>query len=96
VRHAQWKALDLLWGNGESLGQIVACGLFVIVACAVVLTWKYEQFTWPTSFWVVTRAFWGVQGNPPMPSAYLTALTVSRFVLFGLFMAILIKRLARR
>ncbi|MDO9310728.1 MAG: pentapeptide repeat-containing protein [Nitrosomonas sp.] len=96
IRHAQWKALDLLWGNGESLCRIVVCGLFAITTCAAILTWQEPLFSWPGSFGVVASAFWGISTTPPVPGNYLVALTAIRFLLFGLFMAVLIKRLARR
>jgi len=96
ARHVQWKALDLLWGNGESLYRILICGIFSIFAWAVFLAWQLPQFSWPDSLGVVVRAFWGVSTTPPVPGNHLAALTAFRFVLVGLFMAILIKRLARR
>lgn len=96
VRHAKWKALDLLWGNGESLYRIVICGLFVIVASAALLSWQDPLFSWPASLGVVATAFWGSNTTPPVPGDYLAVLTAVRFILFGLFMAILIKRLSRR
>ena len=96
VRHAKWKALDLLWGNGESLSRVVVCGLFMIIAGAALLSWQYPQFSWPTSLGVVATAFWVGSTTPPIPPDYLAILTAVRFILFGLFMAILIKRLSRR
>ncbi len=95
-RHAKWKMLDLLWGNGESLYRIVICGLFVIAICAALIIWRDPQFSWPSSLGVIASAFWGISTTPPVPNAYLGVLTITRYVLFGLFMAILIKRLARR
>lgn len=96
ARHARWKALDLLWGNGESIFRILLTGVATVILWAIFLAWAYPQFTWPQSIVSVTYAFWGVTGSPPLPSHDLTLLTVVRFVLFGLFMAILVKRLARR
>lgn len=96
VRHAKWKALDYLWGNGESLYRIVASGLFAIIACAALLVWSRSQFAWPDTIWVVAKAFWGVDGAPSVPRGYFVLLTVVRFILVGLFMAILVKRLSRR
>lgn len=96
VRHAMWKALDLLWGNGESLYRIVVCGLFVIVSGAALLSWQAPQFSWPASLGVVATAFWGSNNTSPVPGNYLAVLSSIRFILFGLFMAILIKRLSRR
>lgn len=96
ARHLQWKLLDLLWGNGESLLRVLICGIFFVFAWSAFLSWKYSTFSWPESLSVVVQAFWGVTTMPPLPEGHLAALTALRFVLFGLFMAILIKRLARR
>ncbi len=97
ARHLQWKALDLLWGNGESLIRVFISGVFFVVTWSAFLAWQFPQFTWPDSLNVVTQAFWGVSATtPPVPKGHLAALTALRFVLAGLFMAILIKRLARR
>lgn len=96
ARHARWKVLDLLWGNGESIVRILLTGVATVILWAIFLTWTNPQFTWPQSLVSVVHAFWGVTGSPPLPSYQLTLLTAVRFVLFGLFMAILVKRLARR
>jgi hypothetical protein len=94
--HLQWKSLDLLWGNGESFFRVLVCGLSLIFAWSAFLAWKSPQFSWPESLSVVIRSFWGVSTTPPVPEWHLVALTALRFILVGLFMAILIKRLARR
>ncbi len=96
VRHLQWKALDLLWGNGESIFRVLGCGIFLVVVWGAYLAWQYPQFSWPESLRVSVQAFWGVSTTPPVPDGHLAALTALRFLLVGLFMAILIKRLARR
>lgn len=96
ARHLQWKALDLLWGNGESLFRVLVCGFFLVFAWSGFLAWQSPQFTWPESLGVVIRSFWGISTSPSVPEWHLVALTTIRFVLFGLFMAILIKRLTRR
>ena len=96
ARHLKWKALDLLWGNGESLLRVLACGIFLVFIWSALLAWQFPEFSWPESLSVVSRAFWGVSTTPPVPGGHLAALTAFRFVIAGLFMAILIKRLARR
>lgn len=96
IRHARWKALDLLWGNGESIFRILITGAMVIFIWAGILAWANPDFTWPQSLGSVTYAFWGISTSPSLPKHELVALTVIRFTFFGLFMAILIKRLARR
>jgi len=96
IRHAKWKVLDYLWGNGESLFRIVVSGLFAVIFCAALLAWNHSQFSWPDTIWSVAEAFWGVEGTQSLPRGYLATLTAVRFILLGLFMAILIKRLSRR
>lgn len=96
AHHAHWKALDLLWGNGESMFRIFITGVVIIILCAFCLTWSNPQFSWPQSLFAVAHAFWGVASSPPLPAHQQTLLTIVRFVLFGLFMAVLVKRLARR
>jgi hypothetical protein len=96
IRHAKWQAFDLLWGNGESIYRILFCGLFAVITCAALLSSQHLEFFWPSSLGVVAMAFWGISTTPPLPGSYFMVLTVIRFVLFGLFMAILIKRLSRR
>ena len=96
ARHVRWKALDLLWGNGESIVRILLTGVSTVILWAIFLAWSNPQFPWPQSLVAVSYAFWGVSGSTLLPSLQLTLLTIVRFVLFGLFMAILVKRLARR
>ncbi|BCB61898.1 hypothetical protein HaloA020_25990 [Halomonas sp. A020] len=96
IRHARWKALDLIWGNGESIIRVLISGATVIFLWASVLVWADPNFNFHQSLMSVTYAFWGVDTSPPLPRHEFTALSVIRFTFFGLFMAILIKRLARR
>jgi len=50
----------------------------------------------PDAFLEALVHFWGVQYRAPMAVAYIVPLTVLRYILIGLFMAILVKRLSRR
>lgn len=96
LRHACWKALDLLWGNGESIVRILIVGVFTVFLWAILVTWANPKFTFFHSLILVFKAFWGVTQSHHLPGLQLALLTVARFVLFGLFMAVLIKRLAQR
>jgi len=96
IRHVRWKALDLLWGNGESIARILLTGVFTVCFWSSYLTWNNPQLSWSQSLVEVAYAFWGVSGGTSIPSHQVALLTIVRFVLFGLFMAILVKRLARR
>ena len=94
--YLKWLALDLLWGNGESLFRVVASGVMVVTLVAV---WRFiskPEMGLAQAFLVSLAHFFGVEHETavsPVPSILLAAV---RFVLFGLFMAILIKRLSRR
>ena len=96
VQHLRWKALDLIWGNGESLLRVVVFGIFMVILSSAFFAWQLPQFSWPDSISLVAKAFWGGLTTPAIPEGYLAGLTAFRFIVFGLFMAILIKRLARR
>ena len=96
INHAHWKALDLLWGNGESIVRVALSGVAVIVIAALFILRDHSQLLFPTAFWVAFTSFWGIQSGVNLADTYMVALTVVRFILFGLFMAILVKRLSRR
>lgn len=95
VQHARWKALDLLWGNGESIIRIIfSC--FVAILAVSILYSRETELSLADALTESIWQFWGKQYAQPMPPIYTLALTITQFVAFGLFMAILIKRLSRR
>lgn len=94
--HARWKALDLLWGNGESIWRVLGWGLAVIACFAAALWLYYGDYTVAEALQSAVELFWGARPARTIHSAFAVPLTVARFVLFGLFMAILVKRLSRR
>lgn len=94
--HARWKALDLLWGNGESIVRIATTSSVVIVVAALLLMRGDSQLLFSDAIWTTFSLFWGVVGGMKLPDFYVPVLTIIRFVLLGLFMAILVKRLSRR
>ena len=94
--HAQWKALDLLWGNGESILRVALSGFVVVIFTAIALMQHPSQLVFSDAFWSAFSGFWGIQSGTMLPDSYAVTLTIVRFILFGLFMAILIKRLSRR
>ncbi len=96
LQHLRWKSLDLLWGNGESIFRVIVSGLVVVLVAALLYMRDAVGVSLPDAFIEALWHFWGVQYRAPLPSAYVVLLTVLRFVIFGLFMAILVKRLSRR
>jgi len=96
IGHARWKALDLLWGNGESIIRVATSGLAVIVVAALFLMRGNTHILFSDALWATFSHFWGMPDGTKFPDSYAVALTIIRFVLLGLFMAILVKRLSRR
>lgn len=93
--HMWWKLLDLLWGNGESVLRVIRSGIVVVAAAAGVLSFCPAGPEYSDAVRLSFLAFWGLD-TQAIPATYAATLTIARFVLFGLFMAILVKRLSRR
>jgi len=93
--HFQWKALDLLWGNGESILRVVASALFLMLALTTI-SFNANDAPWIDNFSASFLGFWGLESSVVIPTYISTCLVISRYTFFGLFMAILVKRLARR
>ncbi len=96
LRHLHWKSLDLLWGNGESIFRVVLTGLIVILIAAIFFMRETAGISYSDSFLEVLGCFWGTRYRNPLSFAYVVPLALIRYVLLGLFMAILVKRLSRR
>lgn len=95
AEHARWKTLDLLWGNGESILRVLLTGGVSILAVAALLSTSTKTSSFLDALSISFQVFWGHTSNL-MPTNLMIALTIFRFILFGLFMAILVKRLSRR
>lgn len=95
LQHARWKALEMLWGNGESMSRVFVSSLAAIVVVSLLYAHDAELGigdAFLESLW----HFWGRQYARSLPPEYGLALAVLQFVALGLFMAILVKRLSRR
>jgi hypothetical protein len=95
LRHALWKELDLLWGNGESVARVVIWGLLSVAGFGIAI-WLSCNLPFTEAIGTAVSVFWGVKPHRDIAPAFIVSLTVIRYVLFGLFMAILVKRLSRR
>ena len=96
LQHLRWKSLDLLWGNGESIFRVAVSGLAVVFIAALPYMREGVGVSFLEAILEAFGHFWGVQYHAAMPPTYVVVLTILRFVIFGLFMAILVKRLSRR
>ena len=95
ARYFRWKTLDLLWGNGESIARIIASSLAVIFLVSF-FYWRESKLSFSDAFLESLWQFWGKQYTHAIPPIYSLLLTITQFVAFGLFMAVLVKRLSRR
>jgi hypothetical protein len=108
ISHANWLALDILWGNGENPWRIASSALIILLAG---WWWNYHLYvpkinksTFFDKFWLevfhplkeVLAVFWGVPGAPRVDIFLGIMLVVLRLFLFALFSAVLVKRLSRR
>jgi hypothetical protein len=94
--HAKWKVLDWLWGNGESVWRVVGSAIFTIFAAVLITHFFIEPRPFGDDLRAVAFGFWGLSVGVALKPSLALALNLVRFVLFGLFMAILVKRLSRR
>ncbi len=94
--HAKWKALDLLWGNGESILRVAVSSVFIVLIAALISHLFIESRPFRDDLRAVAFGFWGLSVGLTLKPSLALVLSLVRLVLFGLFMAILVKRLSRR
>ena len=94
-QHAWWKALDLLWGNGESLIRVVVTGIIVVLLAAGYTLPQQPKSSFADTVRESFFAFWGVALSA-VPNEVGVGLSVAKYVVLGLLMAILVKKLSRR
>lgn len=93
--HAQWKFLDLLWGNGESLLKVIISSTLFILFIST-FNWLSNSIGISESIKASFYHFWGISNDAIISNIYIVLLTIGRLVFFSLFISILIKRLAKR
>jgi len=94
-----FKIMDLLWGNGESAIKLLRTAIFTILlmACVHLIIMKENTFRdlW-RAIGYSPQIFIGTERPDAYPGWYLTIITTGRLIIFGFFMAILVKRFNRR
>lgn len=97
---ARFRALDLLWGNGESLPKLFRTLMIAIFLVGIFDAYFYHNpfdlKDYYASLLQAPAIFFGVSKELPYHSLYSAAITVIRLTLFALFTAILVKRFSRR
>lgn len=102
-QHLRWlnfKALDWLWGNGESPIKLGRAALVVLLAItfldAITFRDAWSLRSYLSSFAASPQILFGVLTPSEYHPLYLTSIICIRLVIFGFFMAILVKRFNRR
>jgi hypothetical protein len=94
-RHSVFVVWDFIWGNGESLPRVART--LVIAFCLIAAGAYWSGVSGREAFAFALPVFFGVTPTGlQLPTWLLTLAAAARLVLLGLFMSILIKRLARR
>ena len=101
LRWFDFKVLDLVWGNGESPLKLLRATAVVIALIAIGDLLASLDSRQPISFLkclaLAPQVFFGTASPSEFPPGLLlTAITVSRLIAFGFFMAIVVKRFNRR
>jgi len=100
ARYCSWKLMDVLWGNGESLWKVIrSAGVTVIVGS---LLWHLLEPDGASLLLQRTGAIAALFFAAPSPNGLAVpfwlgvSISIARIILTALFLAVLVKRLARR
>lgn len=100
VEWAQFKTLDFIWGNGESIIKLIRSTLFILLTMTIIDVAAYRNTqlisSYLNSLYESPQIFIGTLTPANYPKSYLTAILFVRLVTFGFFMSIIIKRFNRR
>lgn len=96
----KFKALDHLWGNGESAPKLLRAALIILLLMTLTTTVWFKDGRRPASYWEALceapQVFFGTLSPRGYASGYLTAVVFIRLVIIALFLAIIVKRYNRR
>jgi hypothetical protein len=99
VRWLSFKALDLLWGNGESPWKLLRSVVVLFIVMAIfggIRTDPSQIGAYRNAFSEAPTIFLGISSGSALPRWYATVIAATRLVTFGAFVSILTKRLNRR
>lgn len=88
-----FSLLDFVWGNGESLFKVFRTIVLVILLATLFST--FTEVTIVDAFEASIVSFLGLKSNA-LPMDLAIPLVFCRFVLLGMFVSVLVKRLSRR
>lgn len=95
-----FKALDLIWGNGESAWKLVRAVAVLFLGMALIHVFKFGDPSrvaeYGSSLLEMPQVLLGVSRPQQYSGGYLAVISLARLIAFGFFMAIVIKRFNRR
>jgi hypothetical protein len=90
---------DLIWGNGEKAWHLARTSIALIVVLAIFDTLLARNALlvgdWISAFVDAPQVFLGTR-QPNYPGPILALIALSRYVILGLFVSVLVRRFARR
>ncbi|MCG2580127.1 MAG: pentapeptide repeat-containing protein [Marinobacter sp.] len=93
-RSTVFEIFEFVWGNGESLSKLFRTIALVIVICSLVYVGQDYEFE--KAIIEAVRTFLGTSTTENVVPLLHESMAASRFVLLGLFVSVLVKRLSRR
>lgn len=95
-----FRVMDFVWGNGESAAKLFRAAAIVMLAIGCNDAFSFNDDGRIHDYWdgisKAPQIFMGTLTPPTYPTWYISVIVLVRLVLFGLFMAVLIKRFNRR
>ena len=96
----EFKLLDFIWGNGESLLKLARSFLASLIGVFILYVFLDDRPHTPHNYLdaiiLTPSVFFGITHPDFFPDIWITFIYVLRLVLFAFFMAIMIKRFSRR
>lgn len=93
VQFFWWQLLDLLWGNGESPWKVL---FWAIATPTIFACFNYPGTTFMNNLHSSLCAFLGLPLPSQLSILFAAPLTVARYILFGLFVSLLVRKFSRR
>ena len=103
VKYFEWlnfKALDIIWGNGESTYKLIRSILIVLLIMTLYDAIAFKDGTMIISYWnsflMMPEIFLGVTSPFIYSKSYLALIFFTRIVAMGFFLSIIIKKFNKR